>query len=80
MSFKLVLPPGAIAYVKAQQLRAPSRIDHCNAVDRLYPARSKMCQRSASRAAFGKPLAEQGSVRENIAHSAREIAQAHFAF
>ena len=35
-----------------------------------------MCQRAVSRVAFGKPLAEQGSVREDIAHSFCEIAQA----
>src|SRR5690606_21693267 len=35
-----------------------------------------MCQRAATRVAFGKTLGEQGSVREDIAHSYCEIAQA----
>ena len=35
-----------------------------------------MCQRSLWRVAFGKPLAEQGSVRENIANAFCEIARA----
>jgi alkylation response protein AidB-like acyl-CoA dehydrogenase len=35
-----------------------------------------MCKRAASRVAFGRALAEQGSVREDIAHSFCEIAQA----
>lgn len=37
----------------------------------------KMCQRSASRAAFGKPLAEQGSVREE---AVGQMDREHFAF
>ena len=37
----------------------------------------KMCQLSASRAAFGKPLAEQGSVREE---AVGEMDREHFAF
>ena len=35
-----------------------------------------MCARAQSRVAFGKPLGEQGSVREDIAHSWCEIEQA----
>jgi acyl-CoA dehydrogenase len=35
-----------------------------------------MCQRANKRIAFGKPLGEQGSVREDIANSWCEIEQA----
>jgi acyl-CoA dehydrogenase len=35
-----------------------------------------MCSRATSRIAFGKPLAEQGSVREDIARSWCEVEQA----
>ena len=35
-----------------------------------------MCQRANSRIAFGKPLGEMGSVREDIARSHCEITQA----
>jgi acyl-CoA dehydrogenase len=35
-----------------------------------------MCRRAGDRVAFGRPLAEQGSVREDIAQSACEIEQA----
>jgi len=35
-----------------------------------------MCQRVQSRVAFGKPLAEQGTIRADIAQSRMEIEQA----
>ena len=41
-------------------------------------ALEEMCRRAASRVAFGKPLAAQGSVREQIARSQCEIAQARW--
>ena len=35
-----------------------------------------MCRRAQSRVAFGRPLAEQGVVRERVAESRMEIEQA----
>ncbi|PJA37735.1 MAG: acyl-CoA dehydrogenase, partial [Lysobacterales bacterium CG_4_9_14_3_um_filter_62_6] len=39
-------------------------------------ALAAMCQRARTRIAFGRPLAEQGMVREAIARSRVEIDQA----
>lgn len=61
----------------AQARLGPGRIHHCmRAIGQAQRALELMCQRAASRLAFGKPLAEQGMVQDWIATSQCEIEQA----
>ncbi len=58
----------------AQARLGPGRIHHCmRSVGAAQRALEMMCQRAATRIAFGKPLAEQGVVQEWIAESRVEI-------
>ncbi len=61
----------------AQARLGPGRIHHCmRLIGCSQRALEMMCRRSGVRVAFGKPLSEQGSVREDIARAACLIEQA----
>jgi acyl-CoA dehydrogenase len=61
----------------AQARLGPGRIHHCmRALGAAERALALMVDRVQKRVAFGKPLAEQGVVRESIARSRNEIDQA----
>ncbi len=61
----------------AQARLGPGRIHHCmRAIGAAERALALMIDRVQTRIAFGKPLSEQGVVRESIAKSRNEIDQA----
>ena len=61
----------------AQGRLGPGRIHHCmRAIGQAERALEALCKRAQSRVAFGKPLSDQGVVRQTIANCRMEISQA----
>jgi acyl-CoA dehydrogenase len=65
------------AFFIAQARLGPGRIHHCmRAIGMAERALALMIRRANNRVAFGRPLADQGVVREQVARSRVEIDQA----
>jgi acyl-CoA dehydrogenase len=61
----------------AQARLGPGRIHHCmRAIGMAEKALRLMCERTQQRVAFGKPLADQGTIQAQVAESRIEIEQA----
>src|SRR6478609_1305651 len=72
-----LLGPRGGGFAMAQARLGPGRIHHCmRSLGMAERALELMCARVVSRTAFGKPLAEQGVVREWIAESRLAIDEA----
>ena len=64
-------------FAMAQARLGPGRIHHCmRAVGLAEKAQELMCARTQMRVAFGKPLADQGTVQANVAENRILIEQA----
>ncbi|MGN6472215.1 MAG: acyl-CoA dehydrogenase family protein [Mycobacteriales bacterium] len=72
----LISEEGA-GFAIAQARLGPGRIHHCmRAIGMSERALELMCKRATSRIAFGKPIAQQGTVQADIAEARMAIEQA----
>jgi acyl-CoA dehydrogenase len=72
-----ILAEEGMGFAIAQARLGPGRIHHCmRAIGVAERALALMTERARTRIAFGKPLAEQGMVQQQIAMSRNEIDQA----
>jgi acyl-CoA dehydrogenase len=72
----LIADEGA-GFAIAQARLGPGRIHHCmRAIGMSERALELMCRRAVSRVAFGKPIAQQGTVQADIAEARMAIEQA----
>jgi acyl-CoA dehydrogenase len=72
-----LLAQEGMGFAIAQARLGPGRIHHCmRAIGVAERALALMTERARTRVAFGKPLAEQGMVQQQIALSRNEIDQA----
>ena len=72
-----LLAEEGMGFAIAQARLGPGRIHHCmRAIGVAERALALMTERARTRVAFGKPLAEQGMVQQQIALSRNEIDQA----
>ncbi|HWC34920.1 MAG TPA: acyl-CoA dehydrogenase family protein [Mycobacteriales bacterium] len=72
----LISEEGA-GFAIAQARLGPGRIHHCmRAIGMSERALELMCRRAVSRVAFGKPIAQQGTVQADVAEARMAIEQA----
>jgi acyl-CoA dehydrogenase len=74
---EMLLGAEGAGFELAQARLGPGRIHHCmRAIGVAEKALRLLCERAQQRVAWGKPLADQGTIQEQVAESRIEIEQA----